>query len=784
MGHQQRKQKSHQASASKPESRTGLARWIWVTAALLMTGLFIFKYAGGTEKRSKPGEERKDSQGVGHVDRLNIPDKEVYAQYAGSTTCMDCHPKEFDQWKPSNHGMAERSLVADMDAEAFERDHAFQIGSVHSKAFKGSEGYQIDTMGQGRTNRVHALERVIGHTPLRQYLTDIGDGRLQAMDTAWDPHQKDWFNVYGEEDRYAGEWGHWTGRGMNWNSMCAGCHNTRLRKNYDPLTDQYHTAMAEVSVGCESCHGPMKPHVQHYKDPSSFPKPSPAPLSKRDASEILQTCGSCHSRRSELTGDFVPGESYLDHFSLVIPDASDLYYADGQVRDEDYVYTSFLSSKMHHAGVHCLDCHDPHSNEPILPGNALCMRCHSGGYPNATLVDPSKHMFHAPETPGGKCVDCHMPQTTYMQRHPRRDHGFTIPDPLLTKEIGVPNACNRCHEDQSTDWAITAVETWYGDRMERSTRERARWISHARQGIEGSHRPILGMLKNEATEPFWKAVASRLLDTWWFEPDVIPAMVEATTSTNALLRSQIAMALSPAAQANHPDAIQALRQCLEDPVRSVRVNAAWSLRHEIDPASSPGLELQHFLKLHLDQPSGQMQQGAFHLGQENLASALKHYQKAVDWDPHSAPLRHELAVVLSMSGDPQGALEQMLEACHLDPSEGEYFYKLGLAYNELGQEEKMMDSLKKAVELAPTHPRAWYNLGLAQNGRGQREAALRSLIRGESANPFDPAIPYARATILMAMGRVEEARRAAQRALEIQSDYPGAAALLRQLGGF
>ena len=50
------------------------------------------------------------------------------------------------------------------------------------------------------------------------------------------PRSNEWFNVYGSEDRRPGEWGHWTGRGMNWNSMCATCHNTRLRKNYDAAT--------------------------------------------------------------------------------------------------------------------------------------------------------------------------------------------------------------------------------------------------------------------------------------------------------------------------------------------------------------------------------------------------------------------------------------------------------------------------------------------------------------------------------------------------------------------
>ena len=70
-----------------------------------------------------------------------------------------------------------------------------------------------------------------------------------------------------------------------------------------------------------------------------------------------------------------------------------------------------------------------------------------------------------------------MPQTTYMQRHPRRDHGFTIPDPLLTQELGVPNACNRCHEDQTTDWAIEATERWYEIAwIARPDREHVGWL--------------------------------------------------------------------------------------------------------------------------------------------------------------------------------------------------------------------------------------------------------------------------------------------------------------------
>ena len=67
-----------------------------------------------------------------------------------------------------------------------------------------------------------------------------------------------------------------------------------------------------------------------------------------------------------------------------------------------------------------------------------------------------------------------MPVTTYMQRHPRHDHGFTVPDPQLTKELGIPNACNRCHADKDADWSVGHATTWYGPRMDRPNRQEQR----------------------------------------------------------------------------------------------------------------------------------------------------------------------------------------------------------------------------------------------------------------------------------------------------------------------
>ncbi|MGC3958166.1 MAG: ammonia-forming cytochrome c nitrite reductase subunit c552 [Verrucomicrobiota bacterium] len=384
--------------------------------------------------------------------------------------------------------------TTNLDQTAFAPARAIGPRSQQARVHGQNGSYSITAVGLSRTQEFFRVERVIGHDPLRQMLIPFPGGRLQATELAWDPHAKEWFNVYGTEDRQPGEWGHWTGRGMNWNTMCATCHNTRLRKNYDVTNDAFRTAMAERSVGCESCHGPMKAHNewQYSNKGKNLTDPT---IKKLSRDQMFATCAACHSRRGEITGDPKPGDSFFDHHLLSTVDESDLFYPDGQVRDEDYEVSAFMGSRMFHKGVRCVDCHDFHSAKVRLPGNMMCLSCHSPGATNAPAINPVTHSQHRvfgfdtngtmlnfdlgdyhPKTikeTGGECVNCHMPQTDYMQRHRRHDHGFTIPDPLLTKQFGIPNACNRCHQDQSTEWALGYVEQWYGDKMNRPYRQRA-----------------------------------------------------------------------------------------------------------------------------------------------------------------------------------------------------------------------------------------------------------------------------------------------------------------------
>jgi tetratricopeptide (TPR) repeat protein len=715
-----------------------------------------------------------------------LPDAQVFAMYAGSSSCRSCHAREYDAWTLSHHGLAERPIRADVDATAFDgTSHTTTQPATHAGAL-----WQIWAVDLSGKLWPQTVERVIGESPLRQFLTAFPGGRFQALEAAYDPAKHDWFDVFGNENRQPGEWGHWTGRGMTWNAMCATCHNTRLRKNYDEAADSYHTTMAEMSVGCESCHGPMKAHIDwQAAHPGQYENSASAdhtiPHFTRD--QILDTCGTCHSRRSELTGDFVPGDRYTDHFVLATVDSSDAFYADGQNHEEDYELTAFSGSKMHAAGVRCVDCHDPHSGKTILPGNNLCMRCHAlgmniaTGVMNAPKIDPAAHAFHKPESTGSQCINCHMPQTAYMQRHWRHDHGFTTPDPLLTKQLGIPNACNRCHTDKDADWALSAGDKWYGAKLDRPARHRAQAIASAKQGEDSGRDALKGLLTDPKETWYWKAVAVNLLGRWAGQPDVSAALVQQLHNDSPLVRASSVRAL--AAGGTPPPAIaSAIQPLLNDGSRQVRVVVADVLagtQAAADPASRAGCDLLRAMAQTSDEPLGQLQRAGYELARQNVTESAEHLKKAMDWDPKSAAMRREAAVLYGMMNRPEDALAAIEAACRLDPNNAEYEYLLGLACAESGQTDRTISALERAVQLDPHHARAWYNLGLARNSIGQTDAALTALSRAEANDASDPDIPYARATILLKLGRVEEARAAALRALKIRPDYRPAEELLQ-----
>ena len=282
---------------------------------------------------------------------------------------------------------------------------SFDYYGVHSRFFRKDGKFFVETDGPDGKLAVFEVKYTFGLDPLQQYLVEFPDGRLQALSIAWDSRPKDkggqrWFHLYPNEEIKHDDILHWTKLNQNWNFMCAECHSTGVRKNYDATNDRFATTWAEISVGCEACHGQGSRHVGWARDRQSWwpfgkiDDPTMGLLGRfterRDATWALnaatgnmirstapralraevETCGLCHARRAQFSEAWVPGRS-LSETHMVSPLSRGLYHADGQMLDEVYNYGSFKQSKMFAAGVTCSDCHDPHSAKlRVFPATA------------------------------------------------------------------------------------------------------------------------------------------------------------------------------------------------------------------------------------------------------------------------------------------------------------------------------------------------------------------------------------------------------------------------------
>ena len=707
--------------------------------------------------------------------------------HSGSSTCRECHADAYADWASSHHALAERAVDPQLDGESWTAPVVDGGESPSDSSAAGAS--DLDLRWEGDALQVHALggmpagplevPRVIGEDPLRQLLVDFGEGRLQSTALAFDPHAREWFDVFGD-GREPGEWGAWTGRGMNWNSMCARCHNTALEKRYDRTSDRYATTWAELGVGCEACHGPAADHVAWQRSKAAERDPSLERMRLGNDPERLHgLCGSCHSRRAELHGEHDPHAPFLDLYLPELPSLSEVFYADGQVHDEDYEYAAFSLSRMHHQGVTCTSCHDPHLARPREKGNALCLSCH-GQQVTERLgpIDPESHAHHTPGTPGGDCVDCHMPLTTYMQRDPRRDHGFTIPDPRLTIEFGIPNACNRCHTDRGATWAEQHVNAWYGDRMQRRSRERARWVARARSG-DPDLGPALAAFFADEPYPAWRAVGTLVLSEYLHDDAVRAALVERLEDPDAIVRVAAAQALDGAAA--DPRVAAALQERLDDPRRAVRVLTAWALRATVDRGHRAHDELLAYFDHNVDQPSGLAMEASYHFDRGDARKALALLDLAVEWDPGSPELARTRGVVRSTTGDAEGALAELERAVELDPQNAFLHYQHALALSELERLEEAAAALLQAVALQRVFPRAWYNLGLAFHALGRGPEAMDALARACEQAADDAELWFAYASVCRDLGELQRGRFAAERALLADPNHRGARALLDSL---
>lgn len=704
------------------------------------------------------------------------------ATFSGSASCRECHAKIYEKWMGSYHAKSMAPATEETVRGEFD-DTTFDYFGMTSRFYRIDGDFWVHTEDETGAMKDFRIEFVFGVYPLQQYLVRFPGGRLQSLTIAWDDVKKRWYHLYPDGKIAAGDWLHWTRGAQNWNGMCSECHSTNLRKAYDPEKDTFETTYSEINVACEACHGPASLHVAWAKLPA-MARPasddyrlivSTKGMSPREQVEL---CAPCHSRRFYLREyEQEPGSDLLDHLVPALLDEQ-LYFPDGQIKDEVYEYASFVQSKMYRNGVRCTNCHDPHTMQRHKEGNDLCLQCH-----RSDTYDTEAHHFHK-KTVDGKasagwlCENCHMPQRPYMGIDWRADHSIRIPRPDLSVSLGVPNACTNagCHSDKSNQWAADAYGKWYGQarRPHYGT-----VIAAARRGDESARTDLLKMTQDRLFPSIVRATAISLLNRYPGR-ESSDVLAKALQDEESIVRRA---ALDQADLLSPEERSKRITPLLDDPVRGVRAAAASALAQTpgFDANAAPTAaftaalaELKAALAYQGDFASSGYNLGNLYVALGNASEAERHYGRSLEIDPLFVRSRVNYAMLLASTGRTEEAEAQLRQAATAEPDAPAVNYNLGLLLAETGRMPEAVAFLEKAAAGMPDNARAQYNLALAYRDTNQLPKAEASLRRALAIQGNDAELLYALGDVYVREGKVDDARRIARLWRETHPDDPRA----------
>jgi tetratricopeptide (TPR) repeat protein len=736
--------------------------------------------------------------------------RETVAVYVGSDACRTCHPREYEDWRGSHHQLAMQA-ASDATVLGNFRDGRLTYFSVTSHFFKRDGRFFVNTDGPDGKLHDYEIKYAFGVYPLQQYLVPFSDGRLQALSIAWDARPREqggqaWFHLYPTDHIRAGDELHWTGLQQNWNFMCAECHSTDLRKNYDAASNSYHTTWNDMSVGCEACHGAGSRHMHWAQNPRA----ATAAASAGDAGLLaqfddrravvwvldgntgnsrrsrprtntneLEMCGRCHARGAKMAETWVPGQPLLDTHRVTLL-VEGMYSADGQMQEEVYNYGSFVQSKMFAAGVTCSDCHEPHSQKLRAPGAQVCGLCHS-----PVRYASKQHHHHQQGTAESGCPACHMPVRTYMVIDRRHDHSFRIPRPEDSVSYGTPNACNDCHQDKTAAWALRAVQNWYGNGHP-GYQQFTGQLSAARRQLPAAAAGLLALARDGTAPAIARATALTEL-TSYLDADALAAAREGLQSADALIRLA---AVELLAGTDPTTRWQLLARALTDPVLAVRVAAADALADAL-PTDAPAeiknayeralAEYVATQKVNADRPEAHASLGHLYARQGKLQDAENEYQTAIRLEPGFVPAYVNLADLERAAGRDAEAENWLGAAAQTAPDNSAVVFALGLLRVRQHRTDAALQLLARASALSPEEPHYAYVYGVGLYSTGKTTQGLRVLSRAHERFPANRELRLGLASLSADAGDLQSARRYTERFIALAPSDPRGRQLLEQL---
>ena len=716
------------------------------------------------------------------------------ADFVGAARCADCHVAEFAAWERSTHGRAGGTPATGIVLTAFNgRPIRFRDAVVTPRVDAGGR-YAFVVAPEGHEAQTLTVDGVVGGGHMagggtQGFVTRRADGTTRFLPFELSRSPAGWFCNTGSRTNEGwqpitasmplaacGDWPPVRVLGdVPRFANCQGCHGSQIEARFDSAARRYVTSITSLAINCESCHGPGRRHVElaasgQMARTADIGMP---PLAVLDKDQSLRVCSQCHSLKDQLRPGHLAGDSLERFYSLGLPLLGDRPLTpDGRVRTFAYQETQRFSECYRKGGMRCTDCHDPHTQGyRDVTGAALtgrlndrqCTSCH------ASLMDRVEaHTHHRAESPGSRCVSCHMPYLQHPEvgtaiRYARSDHTIPIPRPAHDSAMGVRPACASCHAGV----AVAVLDA-----------QVAAWTKRPRKPLSPSVAAQIAL----GTARLTPASARALLaddDHIMARIGALARLVEALAANDRdWLDDSVAERLVMLTSDRDPD-VAALALATLHLGRGEDVGTRRVLARALTAAGGHDGALRDRWALVLGYVGDRLS------AERQTAAAIVVYRKALEIVPTNARVLVNLAnAQRDGATDPAqliAAIDDYRRAIRLDPAASLTLVNLGVAQVTLSDTASALASWRDAARLDPGEPLALFNLGNVSLVRGQfAEAATAYRAALGLDNSLVPA-HFNLTRALVAAGDHAGALRAIRDGLAFDSSNVEARAMAAQL---
>lgn len=474
--------------------------WLWLGAGFaIVLAVVAFRR---NEVEDEP-DEVSVTVGTPVVSRSLRPVEVRPEGYAASTACLECHQEEHRSWHASYHRTMTQVVTPETAPEAI-RDKSVTVEGRDYQFEQEGEAFFVtfaDPLSHGQRRRREILMMTGSHHMHVFWYETEADGTPGELDIVylideqrWIPRLASFLRPPEPESPQIG----------TWNRTCSKCHATHARERFQAEKVSWDTHVVEFGIACEACHGQGADHIRRYAEEDQTLAKSdqivnPAVISKQASADL---CGRCHSVSmadfdalsmedyAEEGNPFTPGQLLSEcGFNRIIQagpkdretelfqrwskveDPSGSFWQDGMTRVAGREYNGLIESPcFQHGEMTCLSCHTMHPSEsqsledwrddqlkPGMRGDQACLQCHS------EFADRiAEHTHHAVDSSGSRCMNCHMPYTTFGLLKSIRSHQISSPSVKASVTTDRPSACALCHLDRSFTWTARHLHEWYG----------------------------------------------------------------------------------------------------------------------------------------------------------------------------------------------------------------------------------------------------------------------------------------------------------------------------------